>query len=185
MSKINCHRSRSRKSSPPNEELLDQLCIRPFLGCKAEFNAVVLEMIVRALKTPKLCNTAYRLLPVLASMMNCRTGHCYPGVSKLASELGVSPQAIRKACRDLEEAGLIHVDLNSSSFNTNSYYLDFRKLEKRGPSFQESQSISQAPVTGVSPDLIKEVFGETNVALLCDDDIDALHFAEERSRSRG
>lgn len=183
MSMINCRRSGSRNQSPPNEELLDLLCIRPFLGCKAEFNAVVLEMIVRAAKTAGMCGTAYRLFPVLASMMNSRTGHCYPGVEGLATHLGVTPQAIRKARRDLERTGFIHVDLNSSSFKTNSYYVDFRPLERRASTAQSDRAASHDPETGISPSLLREVFGETDVARLQPEDLEALAFAVERSQS--
>lgn len=160
--------------------ILEQRNIRPFLGYAPAFDAMILSLIGRVAVAPNLSRTSIRLFIVLAEKLNRKTGFCYPGVHSLATELGVSPQAIRKACRELEKTGFIHVEQNASTYRTNLFFLDFRK---QGATKSQHSDVA-TPIhseTGVSGSLISGIFGETAVADLNTEDRALLDFAAKRS----
>lgn len=138
---------------------------------------MILELVV----SPGLPRTAIRLFVVLAYMMNRRTGSCYPGINSLAEEeLGVTPQAVRRACRELENAGFIHVEHNASILRTNLFFIN-AGIQASTKSGDESGIARRKPETTVSGSLSKGVFGETAVSGLTADDQELLDHVATRS----
>ena len=162
--------------------MLDRLNLRPFLNDQVEFDRAVLICIAKLVRVPGVFRTAIRLYVVLAEKANRRTGCCYPGVNSLADELGVSPQAIRKSCRELELAGFIHVDHNASTYRTNVYYLDFTEVPA-AQRVSETEAFARRPETRRSGSLDIGLFGETPVSGLNPDDRELLEFAAKRGWS--
>jgi DNA-binding MarR family transcriptional regulator len=137
---------------------------------------MILELVV----SPGLPRTAIRLFVVLAHMMNRRTGSCYPGINSLAEELGVTPQAVRRACRELENAGFIHVEHNASTLRTNLYFIN-AAIPAATKSGDKTGITRGKPETTGSGSLSKGVFGETAVSGLTADDQELLNHAAKRS----
>lgn len=167
-----------------NRALLEQLNIRPFLGDASAFDAMTLKLIGSVAINPSLSRTSIRLFIVLGGKLNRKKGFCYPGVPTLAKELGVSPQAIRKACRELERAGFIHVEQNASTCRTNLFYLDFRQLDATKSRHKDVPNFAQREPM-VSGPLIGGIFGETAVSDLDCENRALLDFAANRSWSHG
>lgn len=165
-----------------NKAILEQLNIGPFLGKAHAFDAAILDLISKLALTPELSRTSIRLYVALAGKMNRRTGFCYPGVSSLAEILGVSSQAIRRACRELESSGFIHVEQNASTYRTNLFFIDFRRL-RTSDSNSGIRPGTTGSETGLSGSLDREIFGETNVAGLSTQDQELLRYAAERKWS--
>lgn len=164
--------------------LSKELNASQFLGNPTAFDHALWKFIAELARKPDLSKTALRLYVVLAERTNRKTGYCYPGVHTLANELTVSPQAVRKACRELECAGFIHVERNASNFRTNVYVLDFRMLQSNDSEDKNMVPFAE-PATPVSGPLSKEIFGETTVSGLGSDEQELLDFASERKFSHG
>ncbi|WP_375589187.1 helix-turn-helix domain-containing protein [Hoeflea alexandrii] len=144
------------------------------------FDQTISRMILELILRPGLPRTAIRLFVVLAYMMNRRTGSCYPGINSLAEELGVTPQAVRRACRELENAGFIHVEHNASILRTNLFFIN-AGIQASTKSGDESGIARRKPETTVSGSLSKGVFGEAAVSGLTADDQELLDHARKRS----
>lgn len=142
---------------------------------EAALHSACLHIMIKAAETPGLRPTAYRLVAIIASMTNAKTGDCYPAVSTLADRLRLSEQAIRKAMRELENAGLVSVSYNAGRNNTNIYRLAF-------PDCSASE-FCRDPEPDVSPSHIGGLFGETDVSGLSAEDRELLEFAAKRSWS--
>jgi DNA-binding transcriptional regulator YhcF (GntR family) len=164
-----------------NDTKLGQLNLSRFLGDAVRFDSAVMNCIGKLVRDPGLSRTAIRLYVVLAGKINRKAGSCYPGVNSLADELGVSAQAIRKACRELEAAGFIHIDQNASVYRTNVFYLDFRELSSE-KNAAENEAYVYRPETMGSGSLDTGIFGETAVSGLKPEDRELLEFAAKRSR---
>lgn len=149
-------------------------------GFDQTISRVILELVLR----PGLQRTAIRLFVVLAHMMNRRSGSCYPGINSLAEELGVTPQAVRRACRELENAGFIHVEHNASTLRTNLYFIN-TGIQASTRSGTETGITRGKPETTGSGSLSKGVFGETAVSGLTADDQELLDHAATRSWKNG
>lgn len=150
----------------------------------AGFDRAISNMVLEVVLSQGLSRTAIRFFVVLANKSNRRTGSCYPGINTLASELCVTPQAVRKACRQLEEAGFIQVEHNASKLRTNVFRINFRKLSKPISKSSNMEQIEE-PAPPVSGPLFIGVFGETPVAGVSAEDLDLLEFASEWETSHG
>lgn len=144
------------------------------------FDRTTSSMILELVLSPDLPGTAIRLFVVLAHMMNRRTGACYPGINFLAEELGVTPQAVRRACRGLEKAGFIHVEHNASVLRTNLYFINFR-IPVATRCGHATGCACGKPETNGSGSPFKGVFGETTVSGLTADDHELLDHAAKRN----
>lgn len=144
------------------------------------FDQTISRMILELVLNPGLPRTAIRLFVVLAYMMNRRTGSCYPGVNSLAQELGVTPQVVRRACRELENAGFIHVEHNASTLRTNLFFINagIQASTRVGTEIGITRGKSETDGSG---SLSKGVFGETAVSGLTADDQELLDHAAKRN----
>ena len=144
------------------------------------FERTISRMLLELVYSPGLPRTALRLFVVLAHVMNRRTGCCYPGINFLAIERGVTPQAVRKACRDLEAAGFIHVEQNASPRRTNLFFIN-SGIQAATRSGDKTGIACGRPETTGSGFLSKGIFGETAVSGLTANDQRLLDHAATRS----
>lgn len=109
--------------------------------------------------------TVYFTLYVMAMQADWDTGTCYPGIKSLARATRTSERTVKRAIRELTEAGEIEVRRNASPYSTNLYTINPALLVEAAPE-PIGQSVTPPDVPNEAPPMgqIGTIRGATAVS---------------------